>query len=219
MSELIKHECGVALIRLLKPLEYYQEKYGSWKYGINKLYLLLEKQHNRGQDGVGVVSIKIDLEPGKAYINRERSKEQTALFDVFEKIRSGFEKAELEYPGKINDAVWAKNNIPFAAELYLGHLRYGTYGANSLKNVHPVMRENNWKSRNLVLAGNFNLTNVAELFQILIDLGQHPKDFLILLQYLRILVIFSIAKFKNCSIFLKNPIIRIWKSRLLLPSI
>ncbi|MBN2520879.1 MAG: amidophosphoribosyltransferase, partial [Bacteroidales bacterium] len=177
MSDIIKHECGVALIRLLKPLEYYQIKYGTWRYGIQKLYLIMEKQHNRGQDGAGVVSIKLDLPPGSKYIDRSRANDSSAIDNVFDKINSGFKKIEKNKTNLLNDPVWAKENLPFAAELYLGHLRYGTYGKNKLKSVHPVMRQNNWKSRNLVLAGNFNLTNVSELFQVLIELGQHPKDF------------------------------------------
>jgi amidophosphoribosyltransferase len=174
MTDGIKHECGIALVRLLKPLEYYQLKYGNWNYGVNKLYLLMEKQHNRGQDGAGIASVKFDLKPGKQYIHRERSIKQAAVNDIFKSIRKQFEKID---PALINDPAWAKENIPFAAELMLGHLRYGTYGLNDIERVHPVMRMNNWKTRNLVLAGNFNLTNVDELFQILVDLGQHPRDF------------------------------------------
>jgi amidophosphoribosyltransferase len=177
MSDEIKHECGIALVRLLKPLEYYQVKYGTWMYGLNKLYLLMEKQHNRGQDGAGVVSIKLDMKPGKKYIHRHRSFEDSAINDVFKKINKHFSKKEIKSPDLLHDASWAKENVPFASELYLGHLRYGTFGGNNLDSVHPVMRQNNWKSRNLVLAGNFNLTNVDELFNILVDLGQHPSDF------------------------------------------
>lgn len=177
MSEQIKHECGIALIRLLRPLEYYQYKYGTWKYGLNKLYLLMEKQHNRGQDGAGVACVNFDLPPGQKFISRYRSAENAAINDVFRKISADFKKTERKKPDRFKDAVWAKENLPFAGELYMGHLRYGTYGKNKLDNVHPVMRENNWKSRNLVLAGNFNLTNVEEQFYKLIELGQHPKDF------------------------------------------
>lgn len=177
MSEQIKHECGIALIRLLRPLEYYQYKYGTWKYGLNKLYLLMEKQHNRGQDGAGVACVNFDLPPGQKFISRYRSAENAAINDVFRKISADFKKPERKKPDRFKDAVWAKENLPFAGELYMGHLRYGTYGKNKLDNVHPVMRENNWKSRNLVLAGNFNLTNVEEQFHKLIELGQHPKDF------------------------------------------
>lgn len=176
MSEQIKHECGIALIRLLKPLEYYQVKYGSWRYGLHKLYLLMEKQHNRGQDGAGLASIKFDIEPGKRYIDRERSNSQSSIRDVFDAVNKPLKKYESN-PELLNDPNWAKQNLPFAAELYLGHLRYGTFGNNSIDYVHPVMRENNWKSRTLVLAGNFNMTNVDELFQKLVNLGQYPKDY------------------------------------------
>ncbi len=177
MSEQIKHECGIALIRLLKPLEYYQVKYGSWMYGLQKLYLLMEKQHNRGQDGAGVASIKLDLSPGHRYIDRVRSNSSSSsIREVFDKIHAGLEQWE-DNPDTINDPVWAQQHIPFAGQLYLGHLRYGTFGNNSIDYVHPVLRENNWKSRTLVLAGNFNMTNVDELFQRLIELGQHPKDY------------------------------------------
>lgn len=176
MSEQLKHECGIALIRLLKPLEYYQLKYGSWRYGINKLYLLMEKQHNRGQDGAGLTTVKFDLEPGKKYIDRERSNSSSPIKDVFEVVNS-FTNRYANRPELVNDPVWAKENIPFAGELYLGHLRYGTFGNNSIDYVHPVMRDNNWKSRTLVLAGNFNMTNVDELFKRLVELGQHPRDY------------------------------------------
>jgi amidophosphoribosyltransferase len=174
MIDEIKHECGIALVRLLKPLEYYQLKYGSWKYGIQKLYLLMEKQHNRGQDGAGIACIKFDIKPGKTFFNRERSIKQAAINDIFKTVHKQFDKVSADLA---DDPVWAKENLPFAAELLLGHLRYGTYGKNDIETVHPVMRLNNWKTRNLLLAGNFNLTNVDELFQILIDLGQHPLDF------------------------------------------
>ena len=177
MSDEIKHECGIAMVRLLKPLEYYQLKYGTWRYGLQKLYLLMEKQHNRGQDGAGVVGVKFDLEPGNEFMHQARSIETSAINDVFKSIYRHFEKHE-HVPGRLTDPVWAKNNLPFAAELLLGHLRYGTHGKNNIENVHPVIRLNNWKTRNLVLAGNFNLTNVEELLQILIDLGQHPRDFI-----------------------------------------
>jgi len=176
MSEQIKHECGIALIRLLKPLSYYQEKYGTWKYGLNKLYLLMEKQHNRGQDGAGAVCVKTDLPPGNSYISRYRSAQQNPILDVFNEINAPLQQAQWDQID-INDSEWAYKNFPFAGELYLGHLRYGTFGKNSVDLVHPVMRENNWKSRNLVLAGNFNLTNTEELFDVLVDLGQHPKAY------------------------------------------
>ncbi len=177
MSELIKHECGVALVRLLKPLEYYQFKYGTWRYGLQKLYLLMEKQHNRGQDGAGVVSLKLNMEPGNKYIHRHRSIDTSAIDDVFKKIYDHFTELEFRNPNLLTDPLWVKANLPFAAELYLGHLRYGTFGGNKLDSVHPVLRENNWKTRNIALAGNFNLTNVDEIFNHLIELGQHPKDY------------------------------------------
>ncbi len=175
MSDAIKHECGIAFIRLLKPLEYYQLKYGSWRYGLNKLYLLMEKQHNRGQDGAGIAGIKLDLEPGYEYLNRLRSVTPSAINDIFQGIRKNFSDAEDKSPGLIKDINWAKTNLPFAAELLMGHLRYGTYGKNQIENAHPVVRQNNWRSRTLVMAGNFNLTNVEEIFSHLVDLGQHPR--------------------------------------------
>jgi amidophosphoribosyltransferase len=177
MTDIIKHECGIALIRLLKPLEFYQEKYGTWRYGLNRLYLLMEKQHNRGQDGAGVVSIKFDLKPGKPYLFRHRSNSPSSINDVFDKIHKHFNPYRKKEPELFEDPAFARDNVPFAGEIYLGHLRYGTFGNSSIDHVHPVMRENNWKSRNLVLAGNFNLTNTDELFQKLIDLGQHPKAY------------------------------------------
>ncbi len=176
MSDQIKHECGIALIRLLKPLSYYKEKYGTWKYGINKLYLLMEKQHNRGQDGAGIVCVKDHLQPGSSYINRYRSVEQNPIKDIFDKLNKPLKKAT-RAGIDIENCDWAYGNFPFAGELYLGHLRYGTFGKNSIDFVHPVMRQNNWKSRNLVLAGNFNLTNTDELFKVLVGLGQHPKAY------------------------------------------
>ena len=177
MSDQLKHECGIAMIRLLKPLEYYQEKYGSWQYGIQKLYLLMEKQHNRGQEGAGVVGLKLNQKPGEKYIHRHRSNGDQPIKEVFDRIHKEFKIVEKEDSENFNNANWAKKNLPFAGELYLGHLRYGTFGRNSIDFVHPVMRENNWKSRNLVMAGNFNLTNVDELFNLLVDLGRHPKDY------------------------------------------
>ena len=177
MSEQIKHECGIVLIRLLKPLEYYQEKYGTWQYGLNKLYLLMEKQHNRGQDGAGAVSLKIDQPAGKKFIARARSNGANPIQDVIDEIHSSIADARAKYGDVVNDAAWAKANLPFAGELLLGHLRYGTFGNNNIDYVHPVMRENNWRSRTLALAGNFNLTNVDEIFNALIALGQHPKDY------------------------------------------
>jgi len=177
MSELIKHECGVAMIRLLKPLEFYKEKYGTWMYGLNKLYLLMEKQHNRGQDGAGLVSLKIDYTPGEEYLDRLRSIKPNPIKDIFDQIFKIYQKAEKKNPGKFKDPEWAKANLPFSGEAYLGHLRYGTFGRNSIEFAHPVMRQNNWRSRNLVLAGNFNLTNTDELFHLLVELGQHPSAY------------------------------------------
>ncbi|MEE4196293.1 MAG: amidophosphoribosyltransferase [Bacteroidales bacterium] len=177
MSDQIKHECGIALIRLLKPLEYYQAKYGSWMYGLQKLYLLMEKQHNRGQDGAGLATLKFDLTPGKKYIHRFRSNGESPIKEVFAEVNSHHEIIEEKKPELLKDPVWAKENLPSAAELYFGHLRYGTFGGDDIEFVQPIMRENNWKSRNLIMAGNFNMTNVDELFQVLIDLGQHPKEY------------------------------------------
>lgn len=177
MTDDIKHECGIALIRMRKPLEYYQLQYGTWRWGLNKLYLLMEKQHNRGQDGAGVASIKFDVPPGYEYLDRLRSVNPSAIDDIFQKIRYNFDETEKKSPGLLKDISWAKKNLPFAGELLLGHLRYGTFGKNKVENVHPVLRQNNWKSRTLVLAGNFNLTNVEEIFDHLIELGQHPRGF------------------------------------------
>ena len=176
MSEAIKHECGIVLIRLLKPLDFYLEKYGTTTYGLNKLWLMMEKQHNRGQDGAGVATIKLDTEPGRKYISRYRSNSPQPIKDIFEKINSYFFTLKDKSPERLNDAQWMKNNVPFIGELLLGHLRYGTFGGNSVEYCHPFLRQNNWKTRNLVLAGNFNLTNVDELFELLVKLGQHPKE-------------------------------------------
>ncbi|HEV7230123.1 MAG TPA: class II glutamine amidotransferase, partial [Bacteroidia bacterium] len=176
MSEAIKHECGIALIRLLKPLSYYQEKYGTSLYGINKLYLLMEKQHNRGQDGAGVANIKFDVDPGVRYISRYRATGSNAIKEIFGKIHSKFEEIGKRRPERLQDTEWLKKNVAFTGELFLGHLRYGTYGGNSIENCHPFLRQNNWMTRNLVVAGNFNLTNVDELFDQLVAIGQHPKD-------------------------------------------
>jgi len=179
MSDPIKHECGIALIRLLKPLEYYQEKYGTWRYGLNKLYLLMEKQHNRGQDGAGIVSVKLDLPPGKAYIHRHRSNNREPIREVFESANLDITRRmeQSKDTESLNDPNFAYEHLPFSGELLLGHLRYGTFGRNNISTVHPVIRANNWKSRSLVLAGNFNLTNVDELYQDLLDIGQHPVDY------------------------------------------
>ncbi|MBK7406684.1 MAG: amidophosphoribosyltransferase [Saprospirales bacterium] len=172
MSDPIKHECGIVLIRLLKPLSYYQEKYGTPLYGINLLHLLMQKQRNRGQDGAGIATVKIGMEPGQPYINRKRSNAQQPLRDIFDKVYLPFDTLEED---KKRDTKWLKANIPFMGELLLGHLRYGTHGTNDIETVHPFLRENNWINRNLVLAGNFNLTNVDELFEELLNLGQFPR--------------------------------------------
>ena len=176
MSDPIKHECGIALLRLKKPLEYFEEKYGSALHGINKLYLLMEKQHNRGQDGAGVANIKLDVDPGKRYISRKRSISQKPIQDVFDHINSRFKNLELNSPEKLKDCEYLRENLAFTGELFLGHLRYGTYGKNSIESCHPFLRLNNWRTKNLVVAGNFNLTNVDELFNILVEIGQHPKE-------------------------------------------
>ncbi|MFN2260574.1 MAG: amidophosphoribosyltransferase [Psychroflexus sp.] len=176
MSELIKHECGIATLRLLKPLSYYKEKYGTAFYGINKMYLMMEKQHNRGQDGAGIACVKLDVEPGNRYISRVRSNEAQPIQDIFATINNRI-NAEMEaHPELQNDVELQKSNLPYLGEVFLGHVRYGTYGKNSIESVHPFLRQNNWMHRNLILAGNFNMTNVNELFQKLIDLGQHPKE-------------------------------------------
>ncbi len=176
MSDSIKHECGIALLRLLKPLSFYHEKYGTALYGINKLYLLMEKQRNRGQDGCGVANIKFDVDPGTRYISRYRSASHNALEDIFKKINSRFVDLDKKNPEKISDPVWLKKNMAFTGELFLGHLRYSTFGKNGVEYCHPFLRQNNWMTRNLVVAGNFNLTNTEELFNQLVELGQHPKD-------------------------------------------
>jgi len=176
MSDQIKHECGVAFIRLLKPLSYYQEKYGTSLYGLNKLYLLMEKQNNRGQDGAGVATIKLDVTPGHRYISRHRSMAKNAVADIFEYIQKKFADIQKEYPEQFADADWLKEHVSFTGEVLLGHLRYGTHGKNSIENCHPFLRQNNWMTRNLVMAGNFNMTNTDELLQQLFELGQHPKE-------------------------------------------
>lgn len=176
MSDAIKHECGIALIRLLKPLDYYVEKYHTVAYGLNKLYLLMEKQHNRGQDGAGAAVIKLDPIPGTHFINRYRSVKQQSIVDIFDHIFSHFPKDRKPFENPKSEAEWHKTNTPFVGELMLGHLRYGTYGKNNDSFCHPFLRENNWMTRNLALAGNFNMTNVDELFDNLITLGQHPVE-------------------------------------------
>ena len=176
MSDVINHECGIALVRLLKPLEFYLAKYGSAFYGLNKLHLLMQKQHNRGQDGAGVACIKFDLEPGNKYINRIRSNANAPIQDIFHKAGHPIREIEDRQPQRLQDIEYLKEKVEMLGELYLGHLRYGTFGKNSILNIHPFVRENNWMTKNLVLAGNFNLTNVDELFEKLIDLGQYPVE-------------------------------------------
>ncbi|WP_134091237.1 class II glutamine amidotransferase [Olivibacter sp. XZL3] len=176
MSDSIKHECGIALIRLLKPLSYYQEKYGTSLYGINKLYLLMEKQHNRGQDGAGIATIKFDIKPGNRYISRYRAMGSSAVSEIFEYVQRKFAALQQTEPELFQDPHWLKENMSFVGEVLLGHLRYGTHGKNSIENCHPFLRQNNWMSRNLVIAGNFNMTNVDELLEQLFELGQHPKE-------------------------------------------
>ena len=165
MSDAIKHECGIALLRLKKPLAFYLEKYGTAFYGLNKLYLLMEKQHNRGQDGAGVANIKLNMSPGERYISRARSIDSKPLQEIFTQINARFNKIEEKDPTKLKDVAYLKKNVGFTGELFLGHLRYGTFGKNSIESCHPFLRQNNWMTRNLVVAGNFNLTNVDELFE------------------------------------------------------
>ena len=176
MSDALKHECGVAMLRLLKPLDFYKEKYGTSFYGLKKMYLLMEKQRNRGQDGAGLANVKLQTSPGKRYISRKRSVTSNPIQDLFGEINARFIELEEKSPEKLNDTLWLKNNMPFTGELFLGHLRYGTYGGNNIEQCHPFLRQNNWKTRNLVVAGNFNMTNVDELFNHLTELGQHPKE-------------------------------------------
>ena len=176
MSDAIKHECGIALVRLLKPIQYYKDKYGSAFYGINKMYLLMEKQHNRGQDGAGFASIKFDVKPGTRYISRVRSNAQQPIQDVFAKINERLNGVIQKNPEKANDVQWQIENMPYVGNLFLGHVRYGTFGKNSIESVHPFLRQNNWKHKNLIVAGNFNMTNSNEILQELIELGQHPKE-------------------------------------------
>jgi amidophosphoribosyltransferase len=176
MSDPIKHECGIALLRLKKPIQYFADKYGTPFYGVNKLHLLMEKQHNRGQDGAGVANIKLDMNPGERYISRIRSVNKAPIQDIFNQINSRFEDIYEKNPEKINDVDYLKKSAGFTGELFLGHLRYGTFGKNSKESCHPFLRQNNWITRNLVVAGNFNLTNVDELFEVLLKVGQHPKE-------------------------------------------
>ena len=176
MSDAIKHECGIALLRLKKPLEFYLEKYGTAFYGLNKMQLLMEKQHNRGQDGAGLANIKFDMDPGDRYISRVRSIQKNSIQDIFEQVNARLMQIQREDPKLLKDIGFLKKNAGFTGELFLGHLRYGTFGRNSIESCHPFLRQNNWISRNLVIAGNFNLTNVDELFDALVKIGQHPKE-------------------------------------------
>lgn len=176
MSEAIKHECGIALIRLRKPLDYYIKKYGTPLYPVNKLYVLMEKQSNRGQDGAGVANVKLEVAPGQRYISRYRSVENRPIVDIFGKINEKYSSVLKGNPEKFRDAKWLQENLAFSGEVWLGHLRYGTHGKNEIENCHPMLRQSNWRSRNLVCAGNFNMTNADELFRKLVKLGQHPKD-------------------------------------------
>ncbi len=176
MSDAIKHECGIALIRLKKPLAFYKEKYGTAFYGVNKMYLMMEKQHNRGQDGAGFASIKLDMNPGERYISRQRSTEQQPIQDIFAQINGRINEVMTANPDRKDDVDWQKSNVPYLGEVLLGHVRYGTFGKNSVESVHPFLRQNNWMHRNLIVAGNFNMTNVSTLFNKLVSLGQHPKE-------------------------------------------
>ncbi len=177
MSDSIKHECGIAMLRLRKPMEYYFQKYGTWDWGLQKMYLMMEKQHNRGQDGAGIAGIKLNVNPGNRYIFRQRSNKANPIKEIFGYIYEDINKLKLSHPVEFNDPEFIRSTVPFACDIYLGHLRYGTYGNYNIDYVHPVSRENNWKSRNLVMAGNFNLTNVSEIFRHLVELGQTPVDF------------------------------------------
>jgi amidophosphoribosyltransferase len=177
MSDNIKHECGIAMLRLRKPFEYYFEKYGTWDWGLQKMYLMMEKQHNRGQDGAGLAGIKLNVKPGNRYIFRQRSNKANPIKEIFGLIYEDINKLRRNHSDEFSDPEFIKKMVPFACDVYLGHLRYGTYGSYNIDYVHPVSRENNWKSKNLVMAGNFNLTNVSEIFQSLVELGQTPVDF------------------------------------------
>jgi len=176
MSDPIKHECGIAFVRLRKPLEYYVEKYGTAFYGLNKMYLLMEKQRNRGQDGAGLANIKLNMAPGTRYISRYRSVDTNSIGDIFGKAQKRIAEGIAGDTSRLSDVPWLKENLPFTGEVFLGHLRYGTYGGNTIEACHPFLRQNNWPTRNLIVAGNFNMTNVDELFNELVELGQHPKE-------------------------------------------
>ena len=177
MSDRIKHECGIAMLRLRKPVSYYMEKYGTWNYGLQKMYLMMEKQHNRGQDGAGIAGIKLEMPPGNRYIFRQRSNQVNPIKEIFELIYESIDTIKLSRGADFSNPDFLREKVPFVCDIYLGHLRYGTYGNYNIDNVHPVSRENNWRSRNLVMAGNFNLTNVGEVFSSLVKLGQNPVDF------------------------------------------
>jgi amidophosphoribosyltransferase len=172
--EQLKHECGVAMIRLLKPLEYYEKKYGTWMYGLNKLYLLMEKQHNRGQEGAGLACVKLEANPGEEYMFRERALGSGAITEIFENIQNNFKDLT---PEQLHDAEYAKRTLPFAGEIYMGHLRYSTTGKSGISYVHPFLRRNNWRAKNLALCGNFNMTNVDEIFARITAIGQHPRKY------------------------------------------
>jgi len=176
MSDAIKHECGIAMVRLLKPLQYYKDKYGTAFYGLNKMYLLMEKQHNRGQDGAGLASIKFDVAPGTRYISRVRSNADQPIQDVFAQINGRLNELNEKHPDKIDDVEWQNNNAPYLGNLFLGHVRYGTFGENSIESVHPFLRQSNWMHKSLLVAGNFNMTNSKRLFNDLVEIGQHPKE-------------------------------------------
>ncbi len=177
MSDALKHECGIAMVRLLKPLQYYKDKYGTAFYGINKMYLLMEKQHNRGQDGAGFASVKFNVNPGTRYISRVRSNQSQPIQDIFAQINDRLNSVLEENPDKKNDVAWQEENMPYVGNLFLGHVRYGTFGKNSIESVHPFLRQSNWKHQNLIVAGNFNMTNSKQLLEELVELGQHPKEF------------------------------------------
>ena len=177
MSDALKHECGIAMVRLLKPLQYYKDKYGTAFYGINKMYLLMEKQHNRGQDGAGFASVKFNVSPGTRYISRIRSNQSQPIQDIFAQINERLNGVIENNQDKKNDVQWQEENMPYLGNLYLGHVRYGTFGKNSIESVHPFLRQSNWKHQNLIVAGNFNMTNSKQLLEELVELGQHPKEF------------------------------------------
>jgi amidophosphoribosyltransferase len=177
MSDSIRHECGIALLRLLKPAEYYIEKYGSWKFGLRRMYMMMEKQRNRGQDGAGLAGLKLNVPPGSRYIFRQRSNQPDPIKDLFSRIDDDIEAVRKEEPDLAGNPSFLRERMPFACDIYLGHLRYGTFGNYNIDYVHPVTRENNWRSRSMILAGNFNLTNVDEIFEHLVEIGQNPVDF------------------------------------------